>query len=108
MNCGYVGTLTVDLHLPASRSLKDKRRHLQRVKAALVKRVSCAVAEVDHHDLHRRARITLAVVAREAGEAERLLDGASRLLHADPEFVVIGEARDIVAVEHTDTFAIGA
>lgn len=108
MSCGHVGTLTVDLHLPASRSLKDKRRHLQRVRAALVKRVACAVAEVDHHDLHRRARLTLAVVAREAGEAERLLDAASRLLHTDPEFVVIGESRALVAAEHTDTFAIGA
>lgn len=99
MGCGYVGTLSVDLHLPESDSLKDKRKHLLRVRAGLTKRFACAVAEVDHHELHRRARITLAVVCREAGEAERLVTGASRWLHADEAFVVVGECRDLVVVE---------
>jgi hypothetical protein len=107
MGCGYVGMLTVDLHLPEAGSLKDKRRHLQRVKAGLVKRVSCAVAEVDHHDLHRRSRLTLAVVTREAGEADRLLDAASRQLHEDPAFSVLGEARDLVAVDPSDPLGAG-
>ena len=108
MACGYVGILTADLHIPESGSLKDKRRHLQRIKADLAKRVGCAVAEVDHHDLHRRARLTLAVVTREAGDCDRLLDGASRRLHADPAAQVLGESRELVAVEHSDTFTVGA
>ncbi len=107
MSCGYVGTLTVDMHLPAAGSLKDKRRDLLRVKAALVKRFACSVAEVDHHELHRRTRITLAVVTRQAGECERLLDAASRWLHDDPEFTVIAESRDLLAVEHADAFPVG-
>lgn len=107
MSCGYVGTLTVDLHLASAGSLKDKRKNLLRVKAALVKRVACAVAEVDHHDLVRRARLTMAVVTREAGECERLLDAASRQLHEDPEFTVLGESRELVAVEHVDAFHVG-
>jgi len=108
MSCGFVGTLTVDLHLAPAGSLKDKRKNLLRVKAALVKRVACAVAEVDHHDLLRRARLTMAVVTREAGECDRLLDAASRLLHDDPEFTVIGESRELIAVEHVDALRVGA
>ena len=107
MGCGYVGVLTVDLHLPESDSLKDKRRHVHRVKAGLARRVSCAVAEVDHHDLHRRSRLTLAVVTREADESVRLLDAASRWLHADPAFTVIDEARDLIAVDPSDPIGIG-
>ncbi len=99
MGCGYVATLTVDLHVPESGSLKDKRRQVLRLKAGLVKRFSCAVAEVDHHDLHRRSRLTLAVVAREAGEAERLVDAASRWLHGELTIEVLGEARDVIRVD---------
>ncbi len=107
MGCGYVGTLTVDLHLPEADSLKDKRKELHRVKSRLVKRLSCSVAEVDHHDLHRRSRLTLAVVTREHAESERLLDTASRLLHADPWFVVLGESRDVITIEDVPSFPGG-
>ena len=34
MECGYVGILTVDLHLPEGASLKTKRKELLRVKSA--------------------------------------------------------------------------
>ena len=81
MGSGYVGTLTVDLHLPVGGSLKAKRKELLRVKSGLVKRFSCAVAEVDHHDLWQRSRLSLAVVTREASEAGRLVEAASRWLH---------------------------
>ena len=80
MGAGYVGVLTADLHLPESRSLKEKRRELQRVKSGLARRFSCSVAEVDHHELWQRARITAAVVTREPGEADRLLAEAERWL----------------------------
>jgi uncharacterized protein YlxP (DUF503 family) len=99
VGCGYVGTLTVDVHVPGADSLKDKRRHIHRLKAGLTKRVACAIAEVDHHDLHRRTRLTLAIVSREAGEAERLLNAASRWLHDDPSIEVIDESRDLIAVD---------
>jgi uncharacterized protein len=107
MDCGYVGTLTVDLHLPQADSLKDKRKELHRLKATLTKRVSCALAEVDYHDLHRRSRLTLAVVTREAGECERLLDVASRTVHTDPAFDALGEARELIAVDGTPTYDLG-
>ena len=46
------------------------------MKSALVRRFACAVAEVDHHELWQRARLTLAIVGREAGETDdRLLAG---------------------------------
>ena len=35
MGAGYVGTVSADLHLPVSSSLKDKRRELRRLVARL-------------------------------------------------------------------------
>jgi hypothetical protein len=78
MATGFVGILTLELRFPGSRSLKDKRMHVRSVKAQLQNRVSCSIAEVDHHDTWQRAGLTLACVTREAREADRLLDEAER------------------------------
>lgn len=94
-----MGILTVDLHLPVGSSLKAKRKELLRLKSALSKRFACAVAEVDHHDLWQRSRLTLALVSRTAGETDDRLAEVSRFLHADEAFQVVGEARELVSVE---------
>ena len=80
MGAGFVGILSAELHFPESHSLKEKRMHLRSVKAQLQNRVGASVAEVDHHDVWQRARITAAVVTRDHGEAERLLADAERYL----------------------------
>jgi uncharacterized protein len=95
---GWVGILSVELHFPESRSLKDKRMHLRSLKAQLQNRVGASIAEVDHHDAWQRARVTLACVAREAGEAGRLLDEADRWLHGQAWEVTRTE-RDLVTLD---------
>ena len=107
MECGHVGILTVDLHLPVGSSLKAKRKELLRVKSALGRRFACAVAEVDHHDLWQRSRLTLALVSRTAGESDDRLAEVSRFLHSDEVFQVVGEAWQVVPVEG-DAAWIGA
>jgi uncharacterized protein YlxP (DUF503 family) len=98
MGAGYVGLLSVDLHLPEGSSLKSKRRELHRVKAGLVKRFACSVAEVDYHELWQRTRLSLAMVCRDAADAGSQVEAASRWLHADESFQVVGEARDVLPV----------
>ncbi|HET9506894.1 MAG TPA: DUF503 domain-containing protein [Gaiellaceae bacterium] len=80
MSGGWVGILSAELHFPEAHSLKAKRTYLRSAKAQLQNRFGASVAEVDHHDVWQRARITAAVVAREHGEAERLLADAERYL----------------------------
>ena len=80
MGAGYVGILTFELHFPETGSLKGKRKFVKSAKAQLQNRFGAAVAEVDHHELWQRSRLTIACVAREAREAERLLDEAERYL----------------------------
>lgn len=91
-----MGILSVDLQLPGSTSLKAKRKDLRRVKDGLVRGAGFSVAEVDHHDLWQRARLTLTVAARHARDAESRMDAMSRALHSDPSFVVLGETRELV------------
>ena len=76
----FLVALTIHLHLPDNGSLKGKRKELLSVKAQLQRRFGASVAEVDHHELWQRARLTVACVARGHREVEELLDGAERYL----------------------------
>ena len=98
MAAGYVGILAVELHFPEAGSLKGKRKFVRSAKAQLQNRFGAAVAEVAHHDLWQRAGLTVACVAREAREAERLLDEAERYLSAQ-EYELVRATRELVAVE---------
>jgi uncharacterized protein len=98
MGAGYVGILSFELHFPDNRSLKGKRKELLSVKAQLQRRFGAAVAEVDHHDVWQRSRLTLACVARGHNELHGLLDGAERYLHGQ-DFELGSVEREIVALE---------
>jgi hypothetical protein len=91
MNRGYVGILSVELHFPDAASLKGKRKFVKSAKAQLQNRFGASVAEVDHHELWQRARLTVACVARERGEVETLLEEAVRYLN--------GQAYELLSVE---------
>jgi uncharacterized protein len=66
-----VGLLTVELHIPGARSLKEKRMVLRGVKDRL-KKFNVAVAEVEHQDLWQRAGLAVVTV----GDTTEFVDRA--------------------------------
>jgi uncharacterized protein YlxP (DUF503 family) len=98
VGAGFVGILSVELHFPESGSLKGKRKYVKSAKAQLQQRFGASVAEVDHHELWQRSRLTVSCVAREQSELLRLLDGAERYL-ASQEFELGRVEREIVSLD---------
>jgi len=81
-----VGISVFELHLPASRSLKDKRRVVKSLIERLHQRYRVSIAETDFHDLHQRAEIALAaVVAGGESEMDRLMEELRNQVEGDPE-----------------------
>ena len=65
-----VGLLSVDLHLASSRSLKEKRAVIRRLKDRL-RRYNIAIAEVAHHDLQQRAGLGMVAIGVDQDIVER-------------------------------------
>jgi uncharacterized protein YlxP (DUF503 family) len=89
----YTATAVFDVLLPAdARSLKDKRRYLRPIIAAL-RKFEVAVAEVGLMDLHGRAEIGVAAVAGEAGHVRQVVDACERLVAGRPEIELLSVRR---------------
>lgn len=74
-----------ELHLPHARSLKDKRRIVKSLIERIYQRHRVSVAETDFHDLHQRAEISIAAVARSEGELDLLMQNLRDLIDREIE-----------------------
>ena len=80
-----VGVSSFELHLPSSRSLKDKRRVVKSLVDRIHQRYRVSVAETDFHDLHQRAEISMAAVTNGEGEMENLMEQIRSLVESETE-----------------------
>ncbi len=67
-----IALLSLELFLPMSQSLKDKRMVLRRLKDRLAK-FNVSVAEVEYQDVWQRAGLAVAVVTTSDDMAEQTL-----------------------------------
>jgi hypothetical protein len=74
-----IGLLTFEIHLPQSRSLKDKRQVLRSVKERLRARHNVAVSELeDTADVWQRASLAVVSVASRRDVLENLFEAIVR------------------------------
>jgi uncharacterized protein YlxP (DUF503 family) len=69
-----VALLSLELHIAAARSLKDKRMVLRGLKDRL-RRFNVSIAELEHQDLWQRAGLGVVTIAGSEALAERELQG---------------------------------
>jgi len=71
------------IHIPGSRSLKDKRSVVKSLVMRLQKQFNISVAEVDDHDLWQMATIGLACVSNHNSRVDEIISAAINLIERD-------------------------
>ena len=83
-----VALLSIEIHVPESRSLKDKRAVVRSVKDRL-RRLNVSVAEVDHQALRQRCRLAIAAAGGTHVDVERRLGTAlDEIERHDPGLII--------------------
>lgn len=83
-----VGISVCELHLPAARSLKEKRRVVKSLVERIHRRYRVSVAETGFQSLHQRAEISIAAVANGEGEMTEMMQQLRALIDEEMEAVV--------------------
>ena len=81
--------VSCEIHLPAARSLKGKRRVVKGLVERLHRRFRVSIAETDFHDLHQRAEIGIAAVDRSPSRLDQLVDRLRDAVDLVDEIVVV-------------------
>lgn len=102
---GWVGVLSVEVHLPCAASLKDKRSDVRRIKSGLARRWGVSIAEVGYHDKWQRAALALALVSPDIAGAESALASARDWLDGDPEVELLNATSWVAPASGEDGLA---
>ena len=89
----HVAAMEIELHLPDSGSLKEKRSVIRHLLDTSRQRFGVSASDVAHHDLRQRASLGFAVVAPTAGRVEEVLDRVERFVWSDPRAAVLSSVR---------------
>jgi uncharacterized protein len=84
-----VGVLHVECGLPATQSIKDKRRIIKSVLDRLHHRFNVAAAEVTHQESWRRAGLAVACVSTDTRHADSVLARVAREIEHHGELVLL-------------------
>jgi uncharacterized protein YlxP (DUF503 family) len=87
------------LHIPQSRSLKEKRAVVRPIVEGLRRRFSLSVAEVGHQDKWQRATIGLAVVSDSPAHAAEVVDAVERWVWSRPDVEVSAFERQWTGID---------
>jgi hypothetical protein len=67
-----IGLLTIEIYMPYSHSLKEKRKTLNSLKDRLKKRYNVAITEVDYHNKWQRSRLGLVTINNQKVMIEKI------------------------------------
>jgi hypothetical protein len=90
----WIAVLRLDLLIPGSRSLKDRRQSVRSLKERLRNRFDVACSEVGDLESWNRASLGIAAVANEKPILQDLADEIARYAQNDPNVQVTGVERD--------------
>lgn len=84
-----VGIFQIELFLPASRTLKDKRQVIQSLIQRIRAAYNISITETAYRDLRQRAMLGAAYISTGESQARALLDRLEQEIGSRPEVEVI-------------------
>jgi len=91
-----VGVCRLKIHIPGSRSLKDKRSVVKSLIARLRQQFNLSIAEVDDHELWQMATISVACVSQHNKRVDEVISAAISLIGRDfPTIEIVEKEIDI-------------
>jgi uncharacterized protein YlxP (DUF503 family) len=91
----FVGVCQIEIMLPDSASLKDKRFVLNSVKTKIQNKFNVSVAEVAHNDLWQRGLLGLALVTNEHKMIDQVFNKILELMYQDDRLEVLKHQIDV-------------
>jgi uncharacterized protein len=94
----FVGVLRLTFHIPHARSLKDKRRVVQKFRDRVRSRFDVSIAEVAGQDLHQRAVFGVSVVSGEAAVCDSVLEQVAHVAETCGDAVLTDRGTELVTI----------
>lgn len=92
----FVGVLRLTFHVPSARSLKEKRRVVQKLRDRIRARFDVSIAEVGAQDLHQRAVFGVCVVSSEAAVCDSVLEQVAHAAETVGDVVLTDRTTEVV------------
>lgn len=89
----------IDLHIPAARSLKDKRSVIRRLQSRLRDDLGVSVAEVEHQDKWQRCGLGVAIATGTEVVGRKVVQEIERIIARTAEVALLDLQVDVVAPE---------
>jgi len=91
-----IGTLTVELFIFGSRTLKDKRRILKSILDKVKSRFNVSIAEVDSHDMWQRSVLGIACVSNQVAHVQSVLSSVEKFISHQRDAEIISLHTEII------------
>jgi uncharacterized protein YlxP (DUF503 family) len=94
----FVGVLRLTFHVPHARSLKDKRRVVQKFKDRVKARFDVSIAEVAEQDRLQLAVFGVSVVSGDAAVCDSVLEHVAHVAETQEEAVLTERSTELLTI----------
>lgn len=95
----FVGMGRYDFLVPASTSLKDKRRVVRGLTDTIRTKFNLSIAEVDYQDLRQRGAIGVSCVSNSSFHAKKMLHEVDRFLLGQPSIELVNAEIEVTTLD---------
>lgn len=86
-----IGSCQLDIHIPGSHSLKEKRQVIKRIVSQVRNRYNVSISEIGNTDLWQRTQLGLVAVSRDKVIVESIFAKVLRFIESHSEVEILDD-----------------